>query len=1040
MESNNKDSTTKIDTNLYSRQIGTFGMEAMSKLVQLKVLIIGLRGLGMEVAKNIVLAGPKQVTLHDEEIVTLNDLGANFYLQESNVGKYKRADASLTNLVDLNPNVKVDVSHEKDLAKLAKDYNVVVLTEILDYNLVVQIDEVCRQNKGGFIYAANTGLSGFAFVDFGADHSIRDENGEECKQYIVSDISKANPGIVMINDHTGSKLALSDGDYVKFTEVNGMSELNDGQPREIKYVSPIAFSIGDTSSYGNYLGGGLIEQVRVPKSKSFKSFKESVTDPYNNKKVPDPIDLSKFGRNELLHVGFLSLFEYVNSNKGKLPELNEENQVAEIVKRAKNIFDEQKNKNSDWINNSQEYDENIIRNIARWAKAELPPVTAFLGGVVAQEIVKFTGKYTPLDQWLWFDFFETAANLKEVNRTPMNTRYDDQVAVFGQEIQKKLASLNLFMIGAGALGCEFLKEFALMGISTKEGKLIVTDNDNIEISNLNRQFLFRKDDVSTSKSKTACREIKKMNKEFQCSDQQALVCPDNEHVFDGEFWQKQDFVINAVDNIKARKYIDAQCTWNSKPLIDSGTLGTKAHVQMIVPHVTSCYNDTQDPVEESIPMCTLHNFPSMIEHCIEWGRDHFTGYFTMLIDDAQKLIAEPKRFYSDLKKEGNITLQLDKVQNIKKLIEIGLTKSFDKCIELAVLKFTENFDHKIKQLLFNFPPEYTNKDGSKFWSGNKRVPTPVHYDPNDELSLQFVVAYSILIGKALSIPVTEDINYIKNKSKEIKIPVFEVKKVHIKVNENEPEDNTNDNFGQEEEIQFEKLTKELQLYEKQDPKMFSPHEFEKDDDCNYHIDFIYAASNLRARNYVIKEADKQKTKMIAGKIIPAIATTTAAITGLVALQIYTLLQTNDITYMRNAFVNLGVNIYVLTEPQEKIQMQDKEDDPILLGPVKAIPSKWTVWDKIIINGPLTFRELIEYMRKTYGVDVSIISTANKVTLIQTFMASKSNNMDKLVEEVYQQLTKKPLSDKSKYITLEVSADTEDGAIALMPLIQYNYKK
>ena len=49
---------TKIDTNLYSRQIGTFGMETMSKLVQMKVLIVGLRGLGVETAKNLILAGP----------------------------------------------------------------------------------------------------------------------------------------------------------------------------------------------------------------------------------------------------------------------------------------------------------------------------------------------------------------------------------------------------------------------------------------------------------------------------------------------------------------------------------------------------------------------------------------------------------------------------------------------------------------------------------------------------------------------------------------------------------------------------------------------------------------------------------------------------------------------------------------------------------------------------------------------------------------------------------------------------------------------
>jgi ubiquitin-activating enzyme E1 len=83
-----------------------------------------------------------------------------------------------------------------------------------------------------------------------------------------------------------------------------------------------------------------------------------------------------------------------------------------------------------------------------------------------------------------------------------------------------------------------------------------------------------------------------------------------------------------VDNKKARLYVDARCVWYEKPLLESGTLGTKANSQMIVPHVTLCYGDSQDPEEKSIPMCTLRNFPNLIEHCIEWGRDSFNAMFT----------------------------------------------------------------------------------------------------------------------------------------------------------------------------------------------------------------------------------------------------------------------------------------------------------------------------------------------------------------------------------------------------------------------------
>jgi ubiquitin-activating enzyme E1 len=148
------------------------------------------------------------------------------------------------------------------------------------------------------------------------------------------------------------------------------------------------------------------------------------------------------------------------------------------------------------------------------------------------------------------------------------------------------------MVGAGALGCELIKAFALMGVGCGEGQVHVTDNDNIEVSNLNRQFLFRKHNVGHSKSKVACDIAKTMNKGLKALDYMTRVGPDTEETFNDDFWTSLDFVVNAVDNINARLYVDDRCVWYGKPLLESGTLGTKCNSQMIVPHVTQSYGDS----------------------------------------------------------------------------------------------------------------------------------------------------------------------------------------------------------------------------------------------------------------------------------------------------------------------------------------------------------------------------------------------------------------------------------------------------------------
>jgi len=190
-------------------------------------------------------------------------------------------------------------------------------------------------------------------------------------------------------------------------------------------------------------------------------------------------DLAKFGRSEQLHAALVGVYEFVKKN-GSYPGSSAENVAA--AKDLALAYLKEGGENAMQV----EIEDEVFANAVKYAECSISPMAAFFGGIVAQEIVKYTGKYSPLKQWLHFDIYETLPK-GEVNRAPLGSRYDDQIKIYGQELQEKLAKVNLFMVGAGALGCELIKAFALMGIAcSDDGKVHVTDNDNIEVSNLNR--------------------------------------------------------------------------------------------------------------------------------------------------------------------------------------------------------------------------------------------------------------------------------------------------------------------------------------------------------------------------------------------------------------------------------------------------------------------------------------------------------------------------------------------------------------------------
>lgn len=316
---------TKIDTNLYSRQIGTFGLETMGKLVKMKVLIVGMRGLGAEVAKNLILAGPALVDLYDPTIVSLNDLGSNFCLREEHVGKNTRAEVSRSLLAELNPYVKTSVL-DSFSPELVKNYNVVCFTEVFTtFEDVVEIDKICRENKVGFILSETLGAAGYIFLDYGEQFVITDADGEQTKSFIVSNIT--NEGLVTV--HEDKRHSFQDGDYVKFVEVQGMEEINNREPIQITVTGPHSFKLNlDCSKFGAYARQGVVENVKVPKIVGYHSLAQSVENPAASSAcgMLEALDLRCWGRSDHLHIGVRAVHAF-RTKHGRYPEFTDQDEV-----------------------------------------------------------------------------------------------------------------------------------------------------------------------------------------------------------------------------------------------------------------------------------------------------------------------------------------------------------------------------------------------------------------------------------------------------------------------------------------------------------------------------------------------------------------------------------------------------------------------------------------------------------------------------------------------------------------------------------------
>ena len=972
----------EIDESLYSRQLYVLGHEAMKRMGNSHVLIAGLRGLGVEIAKNIALAGVKSLTLFDPEPAAVSDLSSQFFLHPADIGK-PRASVTVPRVAELNAYTPVSEHPGKtlteDLSQLRK-YQVVVLTgtPLKDQ---LNIADYCHKNGIFIVITDIFGLFGSIFTDCGKNFAIADPTGENPVNGIVAGID--SEGLVSALDET--RHGLEDGDFVTFTEVQGMEKLNDSEPRKIIVKGPYTFSIGDVSGLGQYKRGGLYTQVKMPKIVDFRPFSEQL-------KKPELLmsDFAKFDRPQQLHVGFQALHKFTESHNGNLPRPHSDADASELFKYASALAGE----GDDEI----ELDENLLKELSYQARGDLAPMAAFFGGLAAQEVLKsVSGKFHPIVQWLYFDSLEslpTSVKRSEELCKPINSRYDGQIAVFGKDFQSKLANINEFLVGAGAIGCEMLKNWAMIGLAIgPKGKISVADMDQIEKSNLNRQFLFRPKDVGKLKSTCAAEAVQAMNPDLKgkIAIKPDRVGQETEHIFNEKFWEELDGVTNALDNVDARQYVDRRCVFFRKPLIDSGTLGTKGNTQVVLPMMTESYSSSQDPPEQSFPQCTLRSFPNKIDHTIAWAKEKFHQYFVGPPETVNLYLSQPEYIEQTLKQQGN---EIPTLESIRDYLVTEKPRNVDECVVWARKQFESEYNNSIQQLLYNFPKDSTTNSGAPFWSGPKRAPDPLRFDTSNKTHMGFVIAAAHLHAFNYGLETSNAISekHCAEVMHNMVIPDFKPSSsVKIQANDSDPDPN-----AQPERSNFDdsgtmrKIISEIPPAKSLAGFKLEPIEFEKDDDSNHHIDFITAASNLRAQNYAIVEADRHKTKFIAGKIIPAIATTTALVTGLVVLELYKIVDgKDDIEQYKNGFVNLALPFFGFSEPiaspKGKYQGTDGE------------VSIDKLWDRFEVED-ITLQELLKLFEGK-GLDIQMLSSG--VSLLYASFYPQSKLKDRMpMKQVY----------------------------------------
>eukprot|EP00884_Botryococcus_braunii_P012849 jgi/Botrbrau1/21565/Bobra.174_2s0063.1 len=432
-------------------------------------------------------------------------------------------------------------------------------------------------------------------------------------------------------------------------------------------------------------------------------------------------------------------------------------------------------------------------------------------------------------------------------------------AATSPDLKVKIKNARVLCVGAGGIGCELLKTLALSGFED----ITVVDMDTIDVSNLNRQFLFRKAHVGQPKATVAAESIRRFRPSVKITAIQGNI---KESQFGVDFFRGFDIVLNGLDNVEARRHVNRLCRATEVPLVESGTEGyngqVSVHFRKKDRHgkevVTECYECQGKAAPKTYPVCTIRNTPDKPIHCVVWAKELlFPRLFGRQdvksdLDESHGMAASGsagekgaagEAQQTGMPQEGNGLLQ--PTGQASKDVQNGahdatdtsvfLRRDGEGAVDYASRIFRRVFQEDIENVL----------KMEDLWK-IRRPPTPLQLEaiaiPPRPSTSNGSVAGSASVAVGLSNP--QEIWTV--------------------------EENT------------QVFLESIRQYIEDRPDEVGAAVFDKDDPLA--VDFVTATANLRSLVYGIPPQSSFTVKGMAGNIVHAIATTNAIVAGLIVIE------------------------------------------------------------------------------------------------------------------------------------------------------------